>query len=122
MKIILLVVSLLATAGLSGCASTGVAEDFTWAIDCPKTVDKGAEFTFVVAATGAAGQAVDGVKYRYQILWTGGSTNPLRHKGQSGERQKVHARLAAGPATIVVTCENREGLEKKVLETSFEVK
>jgi hypothetical protein len=35
---------------------------------------------------------------------------------------QVHARLAAGPATIVATCENREGLEKKVLETSFEVK
>jgi hypothetical protein len=70
----------------------------------------------------AAGEAVNGVGYRYQILWTGGSTNPLRHRGSTGEGEKVHARMVAGPATIVFTCLNRAGLDAKVLETSFEVK
>ena len=107
---------------LASCSSPGMAEDFTWSIDCPKSVDKGAEFTFVVKATKGSGATVDGVRYRYAILWPQGSTNPLRHKGLTGDQEKVHAHLATGPATIVVTCENRSGLETKVLETTFEVK
>jgi hypothetical protein len=119
MKPLLVVVILLA---VGGCASPGTSEDFKWSIECPKTVDKGAEFVFTVRALNAADQPVEGVKYKYQILWTAGSSSPLRHKGRSGEGNKVHARLSAGPATIVVTCENREGLESKVLETTFEVR
>jgi hypothetical protein len=108
-------------AALAGCGARGTAEDFTWSIDCPKTVDKGAEFFFTVASSTAAGP-VEGVTYRYQILWPGGSTNPLRHKGRTGEAQKVHARLAVGAATLVVTSENRAGLETKVAECTVEVK
>lgn len=119
MKAARCVVLLLAVAG---CSSAGTAEDFKWSIECPKTVDKGAEFTFTVKTVDAAGQPVEGVKYKYQILWTAGSANPLRHKGRSGEPVRLHARMAPGPATLVVTCENREGLDTKVLETGFEVK
>jgi hypothetical protein len=108
-------------AALAGCGTAGSAEDFTWSIDAPKTVDKGSEFLFTVKATADAG-AAEGVPYRYQILWPGSSTNPLRHKARTGQAQKVHARLAPGPATLVVTCENRAGLETKVLEMGFEVK
>ena len=114
-----LVVSLLA---LAGCSTTGVAEDFTWSVDCPKTVDRGAEFALTVTAVNAAGRPVNGISYRYQILWSGGSSNPLRHRGSTGQSEKVHARMTTGPATIVFTCPNREGLDTKVLETSFEVK
>jgi hypothetical protein len=46
----------------------------------------------------------------------------LRHRGSTGETQKVHARMATGPATIVFTCPNRAGLDAKVLEATFEVK
>ena len=122
MKNILAVVSLAAVVAVAGCASPGAAEDFKWSIECPKSVDKGSEFTFVVTTANPSGQAVNGMRFHYQIMWTGGSANPLRHKGHSGENEKVHARLAPGPATIVVTSENREGLETKVLESSFEVK
>src|SRR5689334_20863157 len=108
-------------AALAGCGTAGSAEDFTWSIDCPRTVDKGAEFLFTVRASTDAGP-VHGVPYRYQILWPSGSSNPLRHKARTGEAQKVHARLAAGTATLVVTSENRAGLETKVVESSFEVK
>lgn len=122
MKNVLAVVCILSIATLTGCATPGVAEDFKWSVECPKAVDRGAEFTLTVRTVGSAGQAVDGVRYRYQILWAGGSSNPLRHKGNSGEAEKVHARMVPGPATIVFTCQNREGLDTKVLETSFEVK
>ena len=116
------VVSLLAVAGLAGCGAAGVAEDFKWTVDCPKTVDRGAEFAFTVHSVNAAGEAVTGVSYRYQILWTGGSSNPLRHRGSTGSSEKLHARLVSGPATIVVTCPNREGMDLKVVEATFEVK
>jgi hypothetical protein len=119
MRHAIFVVCLLA---LLGCGTTGVAEDFKWSVDCPKTVDRGAEFAFTVSAVNAAGEPVKGVSYRYQILWTGGSSNPLRHRGSTGENEKVHARMTTGPATIVFTCPNREGLDAKVLEAAFEVK
>jgi hypothetical protein len=122
MKSAFIVVSIVAAAAISGCASPGSAEDFKWSVECPKSVDRGAEFSFVVKTENSAGQAVDGVKFRYQILWTSGSSQPLRHKGRSGDREKVHAHLVSGPATIVITSENHEGLEAKVLETGFEVK
>jgi hypothetical protein len=86
------------------------------------TVDKGSEFTFVVHASTAAGDAVPGVKYRYQIVWTRGNSNPMRHKGRTGESVKLHAHPDPGPATIVVISENRAGLDVKVLESTFEVK
>jgi len=116
------VVFSLAIAALAACGTTGIAEDFKWSVECPKSVDRGAEFAFLVTAVNAGGEPVKGVSYRYQILWTGGSSNPLRHRGSTGENEKVHARMTAGPATIVFTCPNREGLDAKVLETSFEVK
>ena len=119
MKIVLSVVSLLA---ITGCASPGVAEDFVWLVSCPKTVDRGAEFEFVVRSCTAASKPVNGVSYRFHILWPGGSANPLRHRGSTGEPIKLHARMSAGPATIVVTCPNRDGLDTTVLETTFEVK
>jgi hypothetical protein len=110
-----------AGAALAGCGAQAAAEDFTWSIDCPKTVDKGAEFRFTVRSAIDAGP-VEGVSYRYQILWPGGSSHPLPHKGRTGEAEKLHARQAAGPASIVVTCSNRAGQETKVLEFAFEVK
>jgi hypothetical protein len=91
-------------------------------VDCPKDGGPaGAEFAFTVTAVmpRAAGE---GDRLPYQILWTGGSSNPLRHRGTTGQIEKVHARMTTGPATIVFTCPNREGLDAKVLETSFEVK
>lgn len=122
MRIALPVVLLLAIPALAGCGTAGLAEDFKWSVDCPKTVDRGAEFAFTVTAVNAAGEAVNGVGYRYQILWTGGSSNPLRHRGSTGEAEKVHARMTTGPATLVVTCPNRAGMDAKVLEATFEVK
>ena len=122
MRTAVAVVLLLAGAAASGCGTPGTAEEFAWSIDLPTTVDKGAEFTFVVRSVNSLGTPVPDVGYRYQILWSGGSSNPLRHRGRTGEEQKIHARMTPGPATIVITCENREKLESKVLEATFEVK
>lgn len=125
------VVLLLALAGSGGCASPGTSEDFKWSLDVPKTVDKGAEFHLKVTTTksvesGAEGEvtarAVDGVPYHYQIHWTGGSSAPLRHQAWTGENVKVRARMAVGPATILVTSLNKEGLDVKVLEATIDVK
>jgi len=107
---------------LASCVSAGTAEEFEWTVDCPKSVDKGAEFTFTVRTVRAGGPEVLGVSYRYQISWTGGSGSPLHHRGTSGAVSKVHARMTPGPATMVVTCPNREGLDVKVAEATFEVK
>ena len=122
MKNLVAVVSIGAMAFLGGCKSAGTAEEFTWSVDLPKEVDRGAEFTLIVRTTNSAGAVVNGVFYRDQILWPQGSANPLRHKGVSGEPEKVKARMVTGPATIVFTCANREGLDVKVLESRFEVK
>jgi hypothetical protein len=128
MRNAILVVTL---AALTGCASKPTSEFYKWTADCPKTVDKGSEFKLTILATlpvepkeegGATTQAVEGVEYTYQIQWTGGSSAPLRHKGCTGEPVKIRARLAPGPATILVTSLNKEGLDVKVLEITIEVK
>lgn len=107
---------------LGGCSVPGTAEDFAWSLEVPKSVDKGADLVFRVLTHNAAKEPVDGVKYHYQILWTGGSSNPLRHTGRTGEDERIRSRLAAGPATLVVTCVNRSGNLIKVGEAGFEVK
>ena len=122
MKNLAAVVSIGVMALLGGCKSAGTAEEFTWSVDLPKEVDRGAEFNFIVKTVNSSGLPAPGVTYRYQILWPQGSSNPLRHKGVSGEPEKVKARMVTGPATIVFTCANREGLDVKVLESKFEVK
>ncbi len=122
MKSVLSAVLLSSLAVLGGCASPGTAEEFTWSIEVPKTVDKGAEFALLVKTVREPDLAIEGVEYRYQIHWTGGSSAPLRHRGATGEGVKVRARMAPGPATILVTSENRDGLDVKVLEAVVEVK
>jgi hypothetical protein len=114
-------VFLLSLAGLGGCASPGTAEDFKWGVEVPKSVDKGAEFMLLLK-THREEEEIGGVPFHYQIHWTGGSSAPLRHRGTSGEGIKVRARMVPGPATILVTCENREGLDVKVLEATVDVK
>ena len=119
MRNLIIVVPLLA---LLSCATAGTAEEFQWSVECPKSVDKGAEFAFTVHAVRSGGPEVAGVLYRYQILWTAGSGNPLRHKGSTAAQERVHARMIPGPATMVITCQNRDGLDVKVAEATFEVK
>ena len=119
MRHLLIVVPLLA---LISCATPGTAEEFQWSVECPKSVDKGAEFAFTVHAVRAGGPEVAGVTYRYQILWTAGSGNPLRHKGATAVQERVHARMTVGPATMVITCVSKAGMDVKVAETTFEVK
>lgn len=114
-----LVVSLLA---LASCVSAGTAEDVEkWVVEVPASVDKGAEFRFMVRAQ-RNGADVLNVKYRYQVLWPEGSGNPLRHSGWTGTAEKLHARMVPGKATMVFTCLTRDGLDVKVAETTFEVK
>ena len=119
MRHLLIVVSLLA---LLSCATHGTAEEFQWSVECPKSVDRGAEFGFTVHAVRPGGAEAAGVTYRYQILWTAGSGNPLRHKGSTAVQERVHARMTAGPATMVITCMGKDGMDVKVAETTFEVK
>ena len=125
---ILIIVGL---AAVSGCASPGTAEDFKWAIHCLKVVDRGAEFQMTVIASksaepsaegGPTTAAIEGVECTYQILWTGGSSAPLRHRATTGEPIKIRARLVPGPATILVTSLNKDGLDVKVAEMAIEVK
>jgi hypothetical protein len=113
---------------IAGC-TTGTMEDYKWSVDCPPTVDKGTEFNLLVntiktagSAEGAADAPAEGVPFHYQIHWTGGSSAPLRHTGYSGEAVKIRARMSPGPATILITALNREGLDVKVQETKIEVK
>ncbi len=111
---------------LAGCTA-GTLEDYTWTVECPQAVDKGSEFHLNVktvrVATGAeTSEAEDGVPYRYQIHWPGGTSAPLRHTAFTGEPVKIRARMVPGPATVVITALNREGLDAKVQETKIEVK
>jgi hypothetical protein len=62
------------------------------------------------------------VSFRYLILWTGGSSSPLRHGGQTGTPVVLRTRIQAGPATLIVTCEDHAGKQVKVAEGMFEVK
>lgn len=107
---------------LSACASAGGAPGYRWSVDCPAWVDRGAECSFRVRAAHPDGTEVPGVPYRYQILWPAGGGNPLSHQGTSGAVQKVHARMASGPATLVILGITQEGREGTVAQGSFEVK
>ena len=113
---------------LAGCTK-GTIEDYKWTVECPPSVDKGTEFNLLVnthpagdAAEGASEDSVGGVPYHYQVHWTGGSSAPLRHTAYTGEPVKIRARMEPGPATILITALNREGLDVKVQETKIEVK
>ena len=125
MKRAMTAVALLA---LAGC-TTGTIEDYKWTVECPATVDKGTEFNLLVktsktgeSAEGPVENPSGGVPFHYQVHWTGGSSAPLRHSGYTGEPVKIRARMAPGPATILITALNREGLDVKVQETKIEVK
>lgn len=129
MRISIAVLALLGLLGAAGCASPGTAEDFTWAVDCPKTVDKGSEFAVTVRSSksmesdaGLKEQEISGVTYRWQIQWTGGSSAPLLHAARSGDAVKIRARLTPGQATLLITSLNKSGLDVKVAETKIEVK
>ena len=114
-----------ALLALAGC-TVGTMEDYKWTVECPPNVDKGTEFNLLVqtakSTEGAEDQPSGGVPFHYQIHWTGGSSAPLRHKAVSGEPVKIRARMVPGPATILITALNREGLDVKVQETKIEVK
>ena len=118
-----------AVLALAGC-TTGTLEDYKWKVECPATVDKGTEFNLLVNTArtmvsdeGAAGENPEtGVPFHYQVQWPGGTSLPLRHIGYSGEAIKIRARMSPGPATILITALNKEGLDVKVQETKIEVK
>ncbi len=118
MRSLLAVVSLL---GLASCAGPGTSEDFKWTVDCPKSVERGAEFSFTVRMTKDVAGEVAGVGYQYQITWAAGSGSPLRQRGTSGTPMKAHARVLQGPATLLISAENLEGKAVKVVEAAFEV-
>lgn len=128
MKTAIGILSTLSLLAAAGCVSPGTAEDFKWSAECPKSVDKGSEFNLVISATKESEEAenglraITGVECHYQIHWTGGSSLPLRHVARTGEPVKIRARVVPGPATILVTSLNREGLDVKVLETTIDVK
>jgi hypothetical protein len=106
----------------AGCVSHGVAEDFKWKAEVPASVDKGLDMIFQVFATDGAGVQVKGMKYHYLVQWPGGTSNPLRRMGRTGENEKVRAGLQTGTALMVVTCADRSGNQAKVDEVKFEVK
>jgi hypothetical protein len=125
MKRAMTAVALLA---LAGCTK-GTIEDYKWTVECPQTVDKGTEFNLLVntshkseSADGATESPAGGVPFHYQVQWPGGTSMPLRHNGYSGEPIRIRARMSPGPATILITALNREGLDVKVQETKIEVK
>lgn len=106
--------------GLSGCATAGVAEDFTWAIQTPSPVQRGSVFQFTARATRVSGKVVNGVAYRYEIRASGG--NATSGTGYTGEPQKVRAPLTSGPAVLVLTCPDRKGRDVEVQKAPFDVK
>jgi hypothetical protein len=129
MRIAALVLVVTGVLGATGCAASGTAEDFTWAVDCPKTIDRGSEFNVTVrssksmeAEAGLEQKEISGVTYHWQIQWPGGSSAPLLHAARSGEVLKIRARLSPGPATLLITSVNKSGLDVKVAELSVEVK
>ena len=54
-------VSVVLPLALACCASRGSAEDFTWLIECPKTMERGGDLEFAVRTVDSGGQAVKGV-------------------------------------------------------------
>ena len=117
---IMLAVAVLAS--LAACSGAGLAEDYTWKIEAPAQVDKGADFAFKVVTTNPAGEAVEGIGYHYQIQWPGGTVQPLRRRGASGLEERRRAGLTPGNSVLVVTCENREHAIVKVAEATVTVK
>jgi hypothetical protein len=115
-------VALVALAAIAGCTAHDYVTEHKWTIEAPTEVMKGTEFPFKVKLVDAGDTEANGVGYHYQIHWPGGSAQPLRHLGRTGEEQKRRAGIVAGKATVVVTCENKEGALVKVAEATVEVK
>jgi hypothetical protein len=122
MKIAALVLPLAAVAALSGCTAHDYVTEHKWTIEAPTEVMKGTEFPFKVKLVDAQEKEADGVGYHYQIHWPGGSVQPLRHAGWTGEEQKRRASIVPGTATVVVTCADKDGAVVKVAEAKVEVK
>jgi hypothetical protein len=106
--------------GLAGCATTGVAEDYTWTIQTPSAVGRGAVFAFTVRATRVSGKVVNGLEYRYEILRPGGESTS--GTGSTGAPQKAQAPLTPGRAVLRVIGTDRKGKDLQVQEAPFEVK
>ncbi len=121
MKIFTPLVLVLASA-LAGCARGDYINDHKWAVEAPKEVAKGSDLQFKVTLLNAEEKPEEGVDFHYQILWPGGTVQPLRHPGRTGEDQKRRASLQPGTAKVVVTCANKDGATVKVAEASVEVK
>lgn len=107
--------------GLAGCATSGAAEDYTWTIQTPSVVARGAVFQFTVRSTRVSGRVVDGLDYRYEIRQPGGS-GATSGTGATGGPQKARAPLTAGPAVLRVICPDRKGNDLQVQEAPFEVR
>jgi hypothetical protein len=94
-------------------------------VKVPEKVDRGADFTFMLRTfrTQAEGSPVEeeGVPFEYAIAWPGGSTAPLRHRGESAEAEKVRARMLPGEAVIFIYAPDKEGQAIKVAEARFRV-
>lgn len=108
--------------GLAACSSPGRAESYRWSVECPKAVDRAAEFRFTVRTAAEGGAEAPNVPYRFEITWPPGAGVPLRQAGRSGAAQPVHARVIPGPARLVILGADRDGALVKVAEAPFEVK
>ena len=108
--------------GLAGCATSGVAEDYTWTIQTPTVVGRGAVFPFTVRAMRVSGKVVDGLGYRYEIQRPDGGAAAPSGTGATGGPQKALAPLTPGRAVLRVFCPDRTGKDLKVQEAPFEVK
>lgn len=106
----------------AGCGSVGLAGDYRWEVKVPAKVAAGADFTFTVLTfrQGSDGPVEEtGVPFEYAIAWPGGSSRPLRHRGESGEEEPVRARVLPGRARLLVFAPDERGRWVRVAQADF---
>jgi len=82
-------------------------------------IKRGADFSFCVTLTDAAGQQVYAAAYIYKITWVG--SEGLTHKAKTGIYEKIKVKGSVGTATLHIMGYDAQDEYAEVATHKFEV-
>jgi hypothetical protein len=110
---------LLPTFCLAGCYPWAIKGQHQFKVVAPESVAVGAEFTFRVEVTDAAGQPAQRVHYGWLIDWP--DVRGISHTGISFEPQQMLVKGGAGKAVLRLYMQDQKGRMTQVDKVEFKV-
>ena len=116
----LLALLVIAFVAAPGC-KTYVPYDqgFTWKINVPERVSRGADLVFTIEVFDPEGHPAQGLSYFWSPQWVG--LNGLSHKGKIFKKHSIRAKGSPGKADLIILTKDQNGMLKQVASASFEV-